>query len=264
MVPRLLPWIGNGAYLALASAFLMTDILALRVLLVSGYSGLVMFHTLHVKPLRIPLAWSGFFVLINAGMVALILADRLPAGLSQEEELLHQEHFAQLTHGQFRKLLRLGECQTLAAGTQLTTEREVCGSLYYIYSGTTHLYLNDVHTAVIGGGGFVNDVAFHSVDGSTGAYGTIRCASRVKVISWSQEELRALLQQDPALARCLHHVLVGSLVRRLLDQRDQRDMPELSGTRLPRLKSRPTEVGDAVADLRSSLRGHLRSPQDFP
>ena len=39
--------------------------LALRVLLIGGYAGLVSFHSLHPKPLRIPLRWSAFFVLVN-------------------------------------------------------------------------------------------------------------------------------------------------------------------------------------------------------
>ena len=63
-----LPWLGHAAYGALMSAFLMTDILALRTILVGGYSGLVAFHALHQRPLRIPLMWSAAFVVINAGM----------------------------------------------------------------------------------------------------------------------------------------------------------------------------------------------------
>ena len=60
-----LPVLGNMAYFSLASGFLCTDVLALRVLLCFGYSGLVGFHLLHARPLRIPLAWSGFFVAVN-------------------------------------------------------------------------------------------------------------------------------------------------------------------------------------------------------
>mmetsp|Transcript_41157 Transcript_41157/g.46912 ORF Transcript_41157/g.46912 Transcript_41157/m.46912 type:complete len:133 (+) Transcript_41157:48-446(+) len=56
-----LPMIGNGAYLALASGFLMTDMLQLRLMLGIGYTGLVAFHALHPKPLQIPLRWSFFF-----------------------------------------------------------------------------------------------------------------------------------------------------------------------------------------------------------
>ena len=43
--------LGNASYLALASGFLMTDLLALRALLASGYLGLVCFHSLQKKPL---------------------------------------------------------------------------------------------------------------------------------------------------------------------------------------------------------------------
>ena len=58
VVKAALPFIGNGAYVAIVSGFLMTDILTLRVLLAFGYTGLVTYHLLHTRPLRIPLAWS--------------------------------------------------------------------------------------------------------------------------------------------------------------------------------------------------------------
>jgi len=49
--------LGNASYLALASGFLMTDLLALRALLASGYLGLVCFHSLQKKPLWV--SWLG-------------------------------------------------------------------------------------------------------------------------------------------------------------------------------------------------------------
>merc|ERR1712113_60185 len=249
-VHKALPWVGNGAFLALASGFVMTDIFALRVLLVGGYSGLVTFHALHPHPLRIPLIWSAVFVMINSGMVLALLADRMSTGLDESEIRLHQEHFPQLTPGQFRKLMRLGDRECLPPGTQLTTEREVSDQLYFICDGTARLYLNSAYTADISRGGFVNDVAFQAGDDSP-SYGTIRAATQVDVISWSQAELRRSMQMDPALAQCLHHVLVASLVRRLLQQRDQRDSSALSGSGL---QHKPTGKGN---ELKESIMKNL-------
>ena len=48
--------LGNASYLAIASGFLMTDLLALRALLSSGYLGLVCFHSLQKKPLWVSFA----------------------------------------------------------------------------------------------------------------------------------------------------------------------------------------------------------------
>ena len=74
-VARALPIIGKGAYATLAAGFLCTDIPTLRLLLVSGYTGLTAFHALHRNPLRIPLRWSIFLVGVNVTMVARLVAE---------------------------------------------------------------------------------------------------------------------------------------------------------------------------------------------
>ena len=93
---RVLPYIGNAGYLALASGFLMTDILALRVLLIGGYSGLVCYHALHQNPLRIPLLWSLLFVGVNAAAAFALASDRFPPPFSDEDTKLHADYFPQV------------------------------------------------------------------------------------------------------------------------------------------------------------------------
>lgn len=93
VVKRMLPLLGNAAYLALASGFVMTDILTLRSLLVLGYSGLVCFHLLHPRPLRIPLGWSAVFVTVNAAMVVKLALERWPMGLSESDEVIRSAFF---------------------------------------------------------------------------------------------------------------------------------------------------------------------------
>ena len=137
---------------------LMTDLLALRALLASGYLGLVCFHSLQKKPLwvswlavrarvrmlcvslatssrsacscvhcactlaQVPLAWSCVFVAVNAANASAIAADRWPGTLAPEEVELHQRQFNKLTPGEFKQLLDLAERRTLPQGQELTRE----------------------------------------------------------------------------------------------------------------------------------------------
>jgi hypothetical protein len=80
-----LPVIGHASYITITSGFLMTDVLALRVLLICGYTGLVAFHSLHERPLRIPLSWSAFFVLVNSTMALILARDRFPGKFEPEQ-----------------------------------------------------------------------------------------------------------------------------------------------------------------------------------
>lgn len=143
----LMPIIGNVAYVAIASGFLMTDMLELRIMLIGGYTGLVAFHTLHERPLRIPLRWSGLFVLLNAGAAAMLIADRYAPSLNsdpnfaQDGEDLYEEHFASmLTRGQCQQLFRLAERRQIPAGTILTKENIPSEHMFFLVKGQAHVY----------------------------------------------------------------------------------------------------------------------------
>ena len=138
-VARALPIIGKGAYATLAAGFLCTDILTLRLLLVSGYTGLTAFHALHRNPLRIPLRWSILLAGVNVTMVAKLVAEQLPVELSAEERALHAASFAPLSRRQCKQLLELAERVTFDDGDTLTEEGVVCPYLMLILEGAADM-----------------------------------------------------------------------------------------------------------------------------
>jgi CRP-like cAMP-binding protein/uncharacterized membrane protein (Fun14 family) len=163
-IKNALPIIGNGAYMALASGFLMTDMISLRLMLVGGYTGLVAFHALHKKPLQIPLRWSALFVVVNAGAALLLFMDEWIGFLLSEEELaLYEEHFKDddgLTKGQFYYLMKMSKQEHIKDGSVLTQEGRVSPNLYFIHTGKAKVFHHNAFAAYIDEGGFVNDVAF--------------------------------------------------------------------------------------------------------
>ena len=189
------PIVGNVAYIGLASGFLMTDILALRTLLVGGYTLLVTFHLLHANPLRIPLRWSAFFVCVNFGMAVLIARERYPSGLTEQDEVLRSAFFDRLTPGDFVRLLALGERRELADGTTVTVQGKHCENLIFVERGIATLAVDGKHVANLERGGFINDVAFQQGAGA-GAYGTVVATGRLNVIAWEQSTLRQVLEKD--------------------------------------------------------------------
>ena len=198
----------------------MTDMLQLRILLVGGYTGLVLFHILRPAPLRIPLRWSGVFVLLNAGAAYLLLQDQYMAPLTEEQQELHKQHFASLTPGQCYQLLSLGTWVEMKDQTILTLEGVPCSELYFIYQGQAKVYHHRDLVASIGAGGFVNDVAFQRGGDNVGAYGTVICNGDCKVLVWDQTTLRKHLKQHPQMDRNLKYLLSDHLVRSLLRQRE--------------------------------------------
>ncbi|KAL7528633.1 hypothetical protein ACHAWF_002645, partial [Thalassiosira exigua] len=218
-----LPVLGNISYVALASGFLMTDMLTLRIALVGGYTGLVAFHSLHARPLRIPLRWSAIFVLVNAGAACLLIADQFPGSLSEEESKLYEEHFSMMTKGQFKQLIDLGSTRTIPSGCRLTVEGVHADTIYFTKRGHSKLYLRGRYAKDIEEGSFVNDVAFHRVDShgedGEGAYGTVVTDGEVEVIEWNWRDLREHLERRPEMDRNVQLVLTSHLVKGLLQQR---------------------------------------------
>lgn len=230
-VKMALPIIGNVSYIALASGFLMTDMLSLRLALVGGYTGLVAFHMLHPRPLGIPLRWSAMFIVVNLGAACYLIADSMPGTLSEEEEELYGEHFPMLTRGQFKQILSLGTTRTdLPDGYRLTVEGVHTDNIYLMTKGHSKLYFRNTYAATIDEGGFVNDVAFQQGDGAT-AYGTVVTQGLTEVIVWEWKALRDLLESQKEMDRNMRFCFTEHLVRGLLRQREVTNENNVSLTR---------------------------------
>ena len=201
----------------------MTDMLQLRCLLATGYTGLVCYHILRPAPLRIPLRWSAVFVLVNAGAALLLIQDRYLAPLTDEEQALYEQHFSVLTPGQFYQLMSLVTRQELPDKEVLTVEGVPCPKLYFLERGSVKVYHHKDFAANIEQGGFVNDVAFQRGE-NVGAYGTVIASGPCTVLVWDQVKLRKHLKSRPAMDRNLKYILSDHLVRSLLRQREAAHM----------------------------------------
>lgn len=198
----------------------MTDMLYLRVVLAGGYAGLVVFHTMHPRPLRIPLRWSALFIFVNAGAACFLLADRYAPTFSEDDEELYIEHFkGALTRGQFYQLLQLGTRQDFPDGEVLAVEGRACQNVYFIEHGRAKIYHHKAFAATINEGGFANDVAFQQGP-NVGAYGTVVTSGTCSLLVWDQSTLRAHLADRPEMGRNMKYLMSDHLVKSLLRQRE--------------------------------------------
>ena len=226
--------IGHGAYASLACGFLCTDILFLRVLLVGGYTGLVTYHALQPRPLRIPLRWSALFVGVNLAMIAKLVMDALPVELTEEEETLHVVSFAPLSRKQFRNLLDIGERVTFPDGAKLTQEGVACTDLIFIVRGNADMTVRGKHTSRLSTGSFSNSLAFtrtgwqddtartasHRDMFWPSAYSTTTCKGEVEAVVWRKDALMALLDSSPDMRQRMDHMVVEAMMRRLFNSPD--------------------------------------------
>ena len=125
-------------------------------------------------------------------------------------------------------------------------------------------------TSTITRGGFINTLAFQqgawTTDGVP-AYGTIRTMAPVRCIAWPTAALRTLLEGDANFRMNIDHVLVSSLMRRLLKSRDGTHVQDYIGAapdvpHIDHADERPESASAAVAEALSLTKRLSSGPED--
>lgn len=218
-IQRWLPVVGNIAYLGLASGFMMTDMLALRCLLVFGYLSLTCFHIFQLRPLRIPLVGSFFFVLVNAYFGIAIYLDR-QASLSDEERDIFESHFSEhMLDYEFQKIIRAAEVVTVSSQTRLVNLGDVHTKMFYVLDGEARLTFADLTYVAADQADFIASGSFISTPIASRSH--IDGLPGCRYICWDLETLKLLVQKHPQARRGLE-VKIGRKVARKLRETNKR------------------------------------------
>jgi len=210
-----LPLIGNVAYVALAGGFLMTDVLLLRLLLSFGYGTLVIFHSLQLNPLKIPLAGSVFFVFVNIYFTVNIYLER-QVNLSAEERAIHEDFFNEdLAEHEFQHIIRKGEIKTATEKTQVVTKGELQTHLVFVLDGHIDICIGEeshVHVKkeeFVGEGSFIGEIHKARAD----AFAMPGC----RYVIWDLATLKTQLAAEPHAQRALEVKIGRELAHKLHD-----------------------------------------------
>lgn len=208
-----LPWVGRAAYMMLAGGFLMTDIFWLRCLLTGGYTGLTIYHTFQIRPLRIPLMGSFFFVCVNAAMALSVFSERnMVKELSEEEADIYTSHFeATMSVKEFKLLMAHGKVVHATKVMELV-HAGVVADLVLVLEGRAEVIIPDGELLSITRCGMVGEVSFV---GGTVSSATALAVPGSTYIVWRRDELQGLLAREPAIAKCLELRIGQELMRKL-------------------------------------------------
>lgn len=209
------PLIGNVAYVALAGGFLMTDVLLLRLLLSFGYGTLVIFHSLQLNPLKIPLGGSVFFVIVNLYFTFKIFQER-QVNLTPEEQAMYQDFFNEdLADHEFQHIIRKGEVRTATEETKIVTKGELQTHLYFVLDGHIDIKIGEeshVHVKAeefVGEGSFIGEIHKARAD----AFAMPGC----KYVQWDLKTLKKQLGEEPHAQRALEVKIGRELAHKLHD-----------------------------------------------
>lgn len=212
------------AFLTVAVAFLVRDVLWLRGLSIIAYS---MFMA--VAAITRPdapwtlLAWYGGFIAINLVHGVWLICERQMCRLTADERRLLEMAFPALDQLTLKRLLRHGRWQSIEPGVRLTQTGIHPECLYVVFDGRVDVYRNGKPVAAIGPGHFVGEMAF--VTRAKASADTVAgCALRV--LAWEQAELRQACRRRPELQEAIYSAIGPDLARKIAYTSDRVRSPE--------------------------------------
>jgi len=201
------------ANLAFLVSFLVRDILALRLLSVTGGS-LLLASFLATSPVSWPsVGWNVVFALINGAQIVRLVRERRPVRLTRDERELAEIAFAALAPRDVRRLATTAAFDTLDRGTTLIAQGHSPDALWLVLEGSIAIRTDAGPIATLGPGRFVGEMCF--LTGAPPRADALVESERARLARFDCLRLRALLDDDATLRAAVQSVIGADLAAKL-------------------------------------------------
>jgi len=201
------------ANLTFLGAYLVKDILWLRLLTIVGSLVVIPFYLLQTEPLWTPIIWSGVFISVNAVRAWGIVKERRPVTFTGDEQLLYDKTFSTLSPQQFKRLLAIGEWQDLERGYVLHSTGDPPDSLLAVVRGELEARR---HGRVLGHARAGDLAGLASVlSGSPELYDAT-VTQPARVVRWRRADLQKFAGADESLTSALRKIAGAALAETLI------------------------------------------------
>ena len=205
-------WLLHIANVLYLFSYSVRDFMLLRVLTVVAACCLLPYFFFQPEPLIAAIAWNVLFTVINLYRIVLLYRERQPVYFDEKETELYRNAFPSLTNQQFGKLLKLANWEDSKASECLYDTGAIIDRFIALNSGLVDIRKNGSILAQRTKGDFLGEGCLLTDE-------PIR--ARVVVnedahyATWSRDELKQLLDDDPQLHASLQKDISQSLIRKL-------------------------------------------------
>lgn len=202
----------NLSNLAFLLAFSVRDVLYLRLLSVLAYLVILPYYYLQTETLWTPIIWGLAFIAVNCVRIILLMLERRPVVLSEEEENLYQLVFSPMDKRDYLKLLSLAEWVEFESGEKIAEKGMPLSNVMIMVSGQFEAILNDR-----------DRINFHPGEliGTLEVYGglpnpvDIFVREPSKVVQWSASQVTEFTASRPELRSTLQSIIGADLVNKV-------------------------------------------------
>ncbi len=205
--------IGNVSYVLLTVSYIVTNMLALRLLAIAAlaFEGLY-FYVASATPLWVGIIWSVVFVLINVLQAIMLLQRRRLVSLDQQQRDLRAWLAPRLDEAGFLALFKTSLPVVFSPGQELCRQGEPVTSLFVIVSGTLVVTIDGREVRRIGRGSLVGEVSFFIDDVATA---TVRADDEVTARVMPKASLRELCAHREDIRNAVNESITRSMAGRM-------------------------------------------------
>ncbi len=206
------PLLVHAANACFLLAYLVRDILKLRVLTLFAGFFLLAFHLTFQPPAWGFVAWQVLFSGIQVVQVKRLMDERRPVPLSRDERLVRELCFSKLSAREVKQLCAVARFERHPPETRLVVRGEKPDALYLVLEGGVRVETAGQHVTSLGPGAFVGELCFLS--------GTVPGADALTsddtaVASFDADGLRELMAARPELRAAIQSSLTRDLAHKL-------------------------------------------------
>ncbi len=191
-------------------AFMVRDILWLRILTVVAASFLIPYFYFQPVPLITAIYWNLAFTALNLFWIVRLFLERRPVKLSAEEQRLCELVFRTMTPREMIKILKLASWQSAVAGECFVKRGKLLDRLIVIYSGKACVEVDGKNVTELQPGQFIGSISYITEET---APANIVSLEPTRYVSWPKSKLQDFMKKNPDLHTALKTTLAIDLTR---------------------------------------------------
>jgi hypothetical protein len=202
------------SYGLIAVSYAMRDIKWLRVITVFACTvDIVVYYFIRPgQPLWVQLCMSVLFVVINLYQLYVLWKESRGHAFEGEVGDLYRSTFSILAPGEFRKLLLLGQWQTLEVNTPVLNKGKPVASVTFVVAGHLDVRLGDATLNSIRAGGMAGEMSYLTGKPATA---DVIAAESTRAFVITHQTLEQLKTKNPELHTKVNYVIGREVAEKL-------------------------------------------------
>ena len=208
-----MPLFLHAAFLLAAGAFLLRNILWLRILTIAANFCLI-FGAYYAAsgPMWPNIYYYLALISVNAIHAGWLIYELNLGHLTELEQKVYDAAFSMLDRVSVRKFLRAGQWLTLQPGDVMARDGLIADRIFVIVDGEAVVRVGDRTIAALGAGHFVGEISFLG-DGPSSV--DVNAGKELHCVAWERDALRRLVDRDGKLHSVMYAAIGADLSAKL-------------------------------------------------